>query len=295
MKKSALLILFLCLGVSCSVFSQSIDDFNIYIFKKRYNSDTQKKAEELKNVKSMDLISGYAIDPNKKGIIDLQSVSKYITRLYPNKNDQGLLCLNLENKLYQNLKSNRVSEATFKEAINSFVSMLNLIKQLRPNVKVGIYGLPFRTFGASQISPDYNKLDPILKICDFIFPSLYIIYPDKQISAKRNNDYFVQNLDAAFKYGERLKKPVIPFVWYLVHPLNKAYGYEMLSKTEMKRHLDFLKQYRYKNTMKVGGVVWWDTPTPFQRNQIKQVDAFKSPKAKLDNNDVLINYIDILK
>lgn len=296
MKNSIWLILFLYVGVSGQAFSQEIRDFNIYIFNKRYNSDVQKKVGELKGVKGMDLISGYMIDPKKNGGIDLESVNKYVTKIYPNKNDGGLLCINLENKLYQNLKSNNTNTAKFKESITSFVSMLSYIKNLRPNVKIGIYGLPFRTFGASQVVADYNKLDPILKMCDYIFPSLYIIYPDKQISQKKNDDYFIQNLDAAFRYSERLKKPVLPFVWYLVHPLNKVYGYEMISKNEMKRHIDVLKRYRYKNSLKINGVVWWDTPTPFKKNQVKYTNESRSLSAKQDYNDILMDYIgDVLK
>ncbi|MEJ5994821.1 hypothetical protein WG904_10375 [Pedobacter sp. Du54] len=288
MKRLFVLIIFLSIG--SQLFSQVPKDINLYLFKKRYNKKTWDIISKKKGILSIDILSGFMIDPKKDGSIFYESVSNYLSKIYPQIEDKGLLCINLENQLFQNLKLLKKDDPRIKHSLVTFVSLIKYVKKLRPNVKIGIYGLPIRTFHVQENDNSDRKLDAILSNCDYIMPSLYIIYPDKQITLKRNYDYLKQNLDQAFSYGARLKKPVLPFVWYLVHPINKKYGYEMLSPTEMKRYITFIKQYKYKNLNTVGGIIWWETPTPYRENKIRTSNDMQ-PLVKLDCNDVLMNYM----
>jgi len=179
----------------------------------------------------------------------------------------------------------------FIEAEREFAIMINLIKELRPNVKVGIYGIPFRTYYSSQHRWNANdKLDYILSLTDIIFPSLYILFPDKERGVELNDSYFKQNLDTAFDYAERLRKPVIPFVWYIVHTNNKKFGGELLGKSEMKRYLEYVRNYR-RSSFKVQGIVWWETPTPYINQTIKAPSHLNDEKIPLENDVILREYI----
>src|SRR5690606_12568763 len=119
---------------------------------------------------------------------------------------------------------NNLNSVRFKNAEKQFIDLLRYIKGVRPNLKIGIYGIPFRTYYPSQLKWNGDrKFDRLMSMSDIVFPSLYIIYPDKEKGKDANEQYLKDNLDVAFSYGERFNKPVIPFIWYIVHPNNKKY------------------------------------------------------------------------
>lgn len=94
-------------------------------------------------------------------------------------------------------------------------------------------------------------------------------------------EYFKKNLDVAFDYAIRLNKPVIPFVWYLIHPSNKRYRYEMIPRMEMLTYIDYIHNYKSYNNNSISGMVWWDTPTPYNNNVIKDNLSPNSEKRRV--------------
>jgi hypothetical protein len=267
----------------------------MYVFKDRYNEQGKRYIEANLFFKEIKLLGGYMIDPAKKGVINLESVSGHLERLYPDPNTMGILCINLENSLYKNIKNYSSTNAEFKYSVAEFNKLLKYIRSQRPNLKIGIYGIPYRTYYASQKKWNKgNKLDELLSNTDVIFPSLYILFPDKQNGSESNREYLKQNLDTAFEYGSRLGKPVLPFIWYMVNPGNKKYGGELLSLAEMERYLQFI--YSYSNfNQRVDGVVWWESSDSSFHKYAKVSSGLQRGEMILDKNWLIRKYTENLE
>lgn len=268
MKRIRINLLFILFSVSIGLSAQNK---RIYVFEDRYKQPTKTL---IKNVETdlyhIKILGQYMIDPKRNGLIDYNLVEKYLIKLYPDKDSSGILCINLEGKLFVDLRDHDLNSSKSKNAINQYISLLKYVKTKRPNLQVGIYGLPFTVYYKSQEIRNHNrKLDLILELSDVFFPSLYIFYPAIQKEKQANFDYFKKNLDVAFYYAEQSKKPVLPFIWYLVHPSNKRYKYEMIPKSEMKSYIHYIEEYTSIKNQKISGIVWWDTPTPYNNRSIK--------------------------
>lgn len=221
------------------------------------------------NFLEIKMIGGYMIDPEKKGEIDLNSVAFYLNRLFPEKQSSGLLCIDLENSLYYDIRNKSVNTKECEFAIAKFIELIAFVKLHYPNIKLGIYGIPFTVYYDSQLMRnEKQKLDKLLVEVDVLFPSFYIYYPAKQKGLYSNYMYLKKNLDIAFEYSERLNKPLIPFFWYLVHSSNEIYKFAMLPKKEVDLYIDYLFRYKSASGKKIDGIVWWDTPTPFIKNSV---------------------------
>lgn len=251
--------------------------FIIYVNKGRFNEKVRSYFTSHDVFDEIRLLKGHQIDPKKRGIIDIHRVERHLVEMYPNKNAQGVLVIDLENKLYLDLKDSYPGTREFENALEEFQSLVSFIKELRPGLRVGFYGLPFRVYYDHQYVRNVDaKLDRILQLADIIFPSLYIMYPDRQKGVKSNLLYLERNLIIAFEYAARLQKPVIPFVWHAVHPSNKHYGRNLISKQEMHNYITFIKNYRWE-TFGVAGVVWWEG-NAYSNNKI------------VDRNEILFDY-----
>src|SRR5690606_20786721 len=255
----------------------SAQDSSIYFFKNRYNQNTLQKIEQSRlDFKEIKILLGYMIDPKRQEVADYKRVKKSLETLFPNANQEGVLCIDWENKLYQNIRGNnitRIKSVSNKEYLKGekeFINLIKFIKKLRPNVKVGIFEMPFRVYSNSEIIKNTNqKLDPILKHVDIIFPCIYIPFPAKVKSIQSNYDFLRINLDLAFNYGDRLKKPVIPFVWYLYYSPDNTYWKELIPKDELWEYIKYIESYKSSSNKRVSGIVWWDTPTSYSKTLIR--------------------------
>lgn len=201
---------------------------------------------------------GYYIDRNKEGIINLISLEKGINSIIKDSKYSGYIILNIENKVYQELKEEPITHKNYKKNIKSFVDMVELVKELRPNAKVAIYNIPFMFhYEVQRKRSDYDKLYPILNVVDFFAPSLYIHYSDEQRKDSFFENYINSNLELNFEYAEKLNKKVYPFVWYRIHPSNKKYGSEIANSSQYTKYLQLIKNYRYKN-YRVEKIIYWE-------------------------------------
>src|SRR5690606_7023990 len=110
-------------------------------------------------------------------------------------------------------------------AEQQFIDLIDYIKKLRPNLTIGFYGVPFWVFVNKY--PAYgskNKFKNLLEKCDVLTPAYYARSLDRDIGREKNDLYLENNLDITFEYAIELNKPVIPFVWEFVHPVNKTTG-----------------------------------------------------------------------
>jgi hypothetical protein len=280
------IILIFLFFLQANVFAQKKSNFKVFYSPDKYTLTLQDLLIKKSNFLPYSLmIQGY-IDPKNSGNVDKKFFVNYINRFYPESTIKMVLCIDLENKAYTNLLKFRPDTVEFQDAQNQFLWMINTVKKMRPNVKVGIYGLPIRTYYANSKTIN-NKFDVILSAADYIFPSLYTMYPDRQVGRSRNELYLKENLIAALKYGIRLHKPVIPFVWSVVHPSNKLYGGQIISKEEVLSNINFIRNFKYKNT-KTLGIVWWD---PDYNYFLKLTKTNIKTDNKYLQSDILENYL----
>lgn len=201
---------------------------------------------------------GYYIDPNKEDIINFVTLKNGINKIIKDIHYNGYIILNIENKIYHELKEEPITHKYYKKNIESFVDMVELVKELRPNAKVAIYNIPFMFhYEVQRKRSDYDKLYPILNVVDFFAPSLYIHYSEQQRKKSFFENYIKSNLDLNFEYAEKLNKKVYPFVWYKIHPSNKEYGGSVVSAEQYYEYLNMLKNYKYKNK-RVEKVIYWE-------------------------------------
>lgn len=248
MKKSIIISILLVLIQSkfCA------QDFNIFIQSKRYEVHCKTC------VKNYYFFGQFYIDKNKKNIIDLKGLEEGINRVIPNQKSSDLIVLDIENKIYQDIKTKNKSHINYQSNISELVDMIRFTKKMRPNSKVVLYGLPFNfNYEFQKKYNDFYKLRPLLLAVDYLSPSLYLMYSGMEKRDYYFEDYINSNLDLTFQMAEKVNKPVLPFLWYKVHPYNKLSGGSLIDDNLYKIYLNLIKNYRYKNR-KVAGIIYWE-------------------------------------
>ncbi|MFV0224103.1 hypothetical protein OBJ96_03195 [Empedobacter falsenii] len=264
--------IFILLIITLLNFRCSAQNVKPIIQGKRYTHEIASKNDNYY------FFGGYYIDPQKKNTIDLKSLEQGINKKIQDINYSGYVVLDIENKVYQELKSNSKSHVNYKKNIKCFIDMVILVKTLRPNAKVVVYNVPFKFNSEKQKKyNDFDKLYPLLKVVDAFTPSLYLHYSDKERKDIFFDNYVKTNLDLNFEYAEKLNKKVIPFVWYKIHPSNKDYGGTVINKTQYSDYLNLINDYRYKGK-KIEKIIYWEPA-----------------KENIDINMKLIETINILK
>ena len=230
--------------------------FNIYIFPGYYSAKVRDYLLQ-NNFSEAHLLTYKAIDPDKNQQVNEDAIRKATAEFYPDKDATGLFIIDWEAQPFIDLRESDADDTRFKAAEAKFMQVVNVLKEFRPQLKVAIYGIPFRATTGGQQKKSSNKLDNLLSRCDVITPSLYIINTDEEVGPQRNMDYLKQNMDLAMDFGTRLNKPVAPFVWYKVHPGNKKFGMNIIPKDKMQRYLGFLDDYNYRGS-RLNGIIWWE-------------------------------------
>lgn len=260
--------------------------FNIYVRKNMYNIEDYFKQNKVYRFYNM-LGENY-IDPQKQGGINEESINKGLNRLYPDTSATGYLIIDIENKVVKDFRDYPLNDPRFLDADFRLKELVSLVKRSRPNLKISLYGLPSRVFYPNQNKwNDDKKLDQILSLCDFIAPSLYILYPDKEKGTEVNESYIKQNLKTALDYGKRLDKPVIPFIWYAVSPGNKLYGGEVLDKQEVVHQVELVRDFEWGGT-KSAGVIWWEPSENAFQKIIKLTQSVQEKSQITKDKNIII-------
>ena len=243
------LIIILLLVSNSVVFSQNLI---VYTQKKKYKSSI------VQSTNNFYFFGEYYIDKNKQGIINKRTLINGIEKVITNKNYSDLIVLDIENKVYKDLKVKSKNDHNYEKNINSLIDMIVAVKEIRPKAKIVLYGLPYSfNFDFQKKYNDFEKLKPLIEVVDYLTPALYIHYSSKQKSSKYFDDYIKNNLDLFFKFAEKSNKQVIPFIWYKIHPYNQNYGGDLIDDLTYNNYLNYIKKYRY-NGKKVNGVIYWD-------------------------------------
>jgi hypothetical protein len=253
-------------------------------------SQSTLKYFEKENILTAKLLTTTAIEPDDRNIIDTPNIHRYLILFYPDSMSKGTCVIDIEDFDFYNLRMN-ANTSLFKKAEEKFIVILQIVKKYRPNVKFGIYGLPFyANYQYQRVYNGRNKFANIFRYCDFIAPSLYFSYSDAEIGHQKNVENLHDNLQIALDYGYRLKKPVIPFIWELIHPSNKRYGGTIIAKDSYLDFVNFLVNYSFKG-VSIKGLFLWNPAEP------SPIYSILSKGDAIHNRDSLITnyYTGILK
>ena len=284
MKK--IIMLFCFIFPSLFALSQTINKLyeNQYVFlnKRKYQGEVLRKINNNPKIKDIQIFTKSTLLTNDK--IDYNKFLKYIESLYPSVNATGTACLDIENILYENIQNYDKNNINFQYSVDQFIKLIRFFKKNRKNVRIGIYGIPYKITAEKHLKYNTSKLDELLSEVDVIFPSLYLPYSFGESKSSLYSSFLTTNLKTALAYGKRLGKPVIPFTWYMVHPSNRFYGGEIIDKFRYDKYLSDILNFSYDNS-KVAGIVYWDSSYDYFQSSVRQRSSlFKQHSLKVDNN-----------
>ncbi|MCA9187968.1 MAG: hypothetical protein KDA99_20210 [Planctomycetales bacterium] len=118
------------------------------------------------------------------------------------------------------------SDEVVADTIRKFTSIIQTMRDVNPDLKIGIYSmLPIRDYW-TPVSNDNDsarfqawesanaRLDALAEQVDVVFPSVYTFYPEAWPGeVDRWVEYATENLIQARRYN----KPIIPFIWPHYH------------------------------------------------------------------------------
>jgi len=175
--------------------------------------------------------------------------TKHIKKLFIKKINplNQLICLDIEHWDYD---QRRAGPKDMKIAMDKYISVIDTIKTVRPELKIGYYGVPpIRDYFSPVRNRDpeswlkANKaLTPLANKVDIVFPSLYTFYKSPDEWEK----YALANIQEARKYG----KVVVPFIWPQYHGSNRLRKNDYINGHFWRRQLELM----YKHA---DGVVIW--------------------------------------
>lgn len=202
--------------------------------------------------------------------VDSNSLINIIRKIYPDKNAAGVCILDWEGEALDILTNNHADNSDYQKIAVQFKKAVSIAKGERPNVKWGIYGLPFRTVSANdKWQRQCYQLRDLLKYVDIICPSLYMVYSEQVVSRSYNEKYIENNLRIALELGQELNKPVLPFVW----PRWQGKGPSFMTLVPMDAFSAYIEKIMGSsvNGNKPSGVVFWDGEVYYYKQQQKQM------------------------
>ncbi len=248
------------------------------------------EGNEINEVKIIVERSIYTKNPLK---VDEANLTKVINSMFPSKTQKGICTLDWEGKALAILEKSDSDSAEFKTMVSEYIKAIRIAKRLRPNMKWGYYGLPFKNYWNRDDNWRNRTLEllPLFKEADMIFPSIYDFYDDS-VGWADDPAYVNDNVVLALEVGTRLNKPVFPFVWHRYHNSNKKKGYELIPEEEFKTHLDAALKANFQNKY-IKGIVWWGADRWFyanKKNEVLKKEASKNKSFDEYQKNVLIDY-----
>jgi len=130
--------LFFILLLTTTILGQNKD---IYIFEDKYNISLKELNDNsnLFEFKSIEIFGQYMMDPKKVGVVHYDLVDKYLAKMFPQKDVSGILCINLEGELYDQLKNNSVESEKFIAARDEYIKLADYIKSYLKNMDLQYY------------------------------------------------------------------------------------------------------------------------------------------------------------
>ncbi|HLT88282.1 MAG TPA: hypothetical protein VKZ57_11875 [Sphingobacterium sp.] len=238
-------------------------------------------------------------DPSDEGTLDENKLRTAIRREIPDNSNFKLGILDWEGKTIRKLSVLSSKSQEFKKLQANFIRAIKIAKEERPNLKWSFYDIPMRRyFSKNQAwNRESQKLLPILKECDFISPSLYMIYPKALEKSNGVDGYIDYNLSLCFDMAKKINKPVIPFVWHRTIDHDKKTGYGLISQGDFKVYIEDITRQR-SNGNRVSGVIWWNSKTLHSNLKFReQIRSFETQDLELQKGsyETLKTYADFFK
>lgn len=237
----------------------------LFYFSSSYSQNLEFKLQKNRynsvNISSMnkghyDFIGHAYIDPRGQNSIDYDLLKSKVLKQYPVGNETDFLILDIENQVFRDLKSKNYRKR--QSASNKLIAMIKLVKKLRPNLKVSLYGVPFRFNYQFQKKQHFDDVIlPLMKEMDFLSPDLYF---SNSCDEQNTSSYLAnlkENLGLFVSYSKKANKPLYPFIWYKVDPYNKRSGNSTICKERMDLLLTTLNSFSNDNNV-IKGVLWWE-------------------------------------
>ncbi|EFK33067.1 Uncharacterised protein [Chryseobacterium gleum] len=187
-------------------------------------------------------------------------LEKEINRGIPDKNQKGVVYIDLEMPFDDMLGED---DKSAMKAMDYCLKVLRFAKKARPNIKFGLYAIPFTSVWSpnDEFYAKQNKFAPLLKECDIFFPSLYTFYSNPA-AVLANGNYLENNLNGLIKLGVAYKKPVYVFMWHRYHNSNEKDGMKEISDKIWKEQMETVASQNVNGKF-VDGILWWGADAYF--------------------------------
>jgi hypothetical protein len=191
----------------------------------------------------------------------------------------------------------RFGDQTVTQSIARFEQLIGWIKDEEPELKLGVYAMwPVGDYWLStgynvaqrlqDTSPWWksqfahssnaqaqwedanNRLEQVAQLCDFIMPSLYTFYEDRQGWV----DFAKGLITEAKRYG----KPVIPFILPKFHDASVG-GARFMDQEYWQLQLDTVREYADSAVIWMNHIDVWTESTPWIQTLTAKVNADNPP------------------
>jgi len=146
-----------------------------------------------------------------------EKITKELAAKLPSSTTTGIYFVDVE----QLPNATTDSEADWDKTITKLSSILHWLKQERPSILLGLYGvMPERQYWPHKRTREWKQrntyFNRLSSYVDYVSPSLYTFYDDQQGWV----EYAIDNIKEAKKSG----KKVYPFIWPQYHQSSALAG-----------------------------------------------------------------------
>ncbi len=220
-------------------------------------------------------ITSYAIDRNHDGYLDSRKyfTEEFSKRIQPDFN--GIVSLDWEATIFDWLRQDPESPE-FQCAVRNLTELLVLAKRLRPQARIGYYGIPPREYWKRD--DDWRKrsraLAGLLRHADWVGPSIYHLYKSgSQQAPEQSLAYAVENVQLALEIAQAAgNKPVYVWVHHRYHGSNKEFGGQPVDDDDFTANIKAIAQTEF-NGKRIDGFIWWGADYSRLKRQSSNVDV----------------------
>lgn len=219
--------------------------------------DVKKEFERVGFQRVILLTQRRIVDAEDQWTIDEERFSNFVERQISVSDLSPQVALNWEGEVYKAIQKGPTSP-DYVRATMLFIKAYKIVKKLRPNAIVGYYGFPIRDYwNRNEKWKEKNRtLDAFLSNFDVLYPSIYDFYDSNTSQGRGDLEYVRENVEEAILMGQRIKKPVMPFVWHRYHTSNKKKSLQLIPVEEFTDHIGSAASTEIKGKH-IDGLIWW--------------------------------------
>lgn len=238
------------------------------------------------------------VGPNGK-VFDQTKFLKALNSRIPNKDAVGYAVLDWEGQGLEVLTKGK-SNPDFNKVKGEFIKAIKFAKAARPNIKWSFYGIPTRNYWSTNQKWINNNFDlkEVLKLQDFISPSLYVLYLKGEQKSGLDLNYIKSNVSLALRLGKELNKPVYPFIYHRNRTPKRGYNDSLVEYDLWDFYLKNISETSYYGK-KINGLIWWNSERVTAANKNKSsavLREFNSVKNVEDHQrNIFSTYLKVIK